>query len=325
MIPIVIPQYEYVIMFLLIVLIVQILKWRRIFSDSHQPAFDRLVTELALPAIIFASLTTTTIPAGWVLPVLMMFFTILVCILVAWGVCRAWKLPSATTGSIVLLSAFGSTYTFASPLISTIFGPQSKEMSLGLAIGTFGVAIPFFTLGVLIAGHFGLIEKGKENHPVLILKNFLATPIFLSFVLGLCVSLLITYLHVPGAGIFSDVFTDFFVVIRHSLDLLVWIAIGLLVRPIKLRTLAPFLTLVVAVQMIVQPALLSCGAYAAGLSSIYRQVLFIMASMPAGAVAAVLADRHGCDGRLAAVLVVCTYLVSLVTIPLLLFVSGSFS
>jgi predicted permease len=169
------------------------------------------------------------------------------------------------------------------------------------------------------------MEKGERSHPALVLKSFLATPISIAFVLGLGVSLLITYLHVPGAGIFSDVFTDFFVVIRHSLDLLVWIAIGLLVRPVRLRTLVAFLGLVVAVQMIIQPALVSCGAYAAGLPVIYRQLLLNVASMPAGAVAAVLADRYGCDGRLAAVLVVCTYLVSLITIPLLLFVSGGFS
>ena len=325
MIQVIIPQYEYVIMFLLIVLIVQLLKRQKIFNDSHQQTFDRLVTELALPAIIFASLTTTSITAEWAVPVFMMFLAILACILISWGVCELWGVPSATKGSIVLVSAFGSTYTFASPLISTVFGPQSEEMSLGLVIGTFGVAIPFFTLGVLIAEYFGLTEKGEDKHPSLVLRNFLATPIFIAFVLGLCLSLLITYLHVPGAGIFSDVFNDFFVVIRNSLDLLVWIAIGLLVRPVKLRTLAPFLTLVVAVQMIIQPALVSCGAYAAGLPVIYRQVLFVMASMPAGAVAAVLADRYGCDGHLAAVLVVCTYLVSLVTIPLLLFVSGGFS
>lgn len=325
MISVIIPQYEYVLMFLLIVLIVKLLKRRGIFNESHQPVFTRLVTELALPAIIFASLMTTSIRAGWVVPVFIMFFAILVCILIAWCICRAWKFPSAMTGSIVLVSAFGSTYTFASPLIATVFGPQSEEMALGLVIGTFGVAIPFFTLGVLIAGYFGLIEKGEDNRAALVLKNFFTTPIFLAFVFGLGVSLLIMYLHVPSAGIFVDIFTDFFVVIRHSLDLLVWIAIGLLVQPLKPRTLVPLLALIVAIQMIIQPALVSWGAYAAGLSAVYRQVLLIIASMPAGAVAAVFADRYGCDGRLAATLVVCTYLVSLVTIPLILFVSGTFS
>ena len=108
MIPIVFPQYEYVIMFLLIVFVVQLLKRQKIFDDSHQPAFDLLVTELALPAIIFVSLSTTSIRAEWVIPVLMMLLAILVCILVSWSVCRLWKVPSATTGSIVLLSAFGS-------------------------------------------------------------------------------------------------------------------------------------------------------------------------------------------------------------------------
>jgi predicted permease len=41
--------------------------------------------------------------------------------------------------------------------------------------------------------------------------------------------------------------------------------------------------------------------------------------MPSGAIAAVVAGRYGCDGALASALVIATYLVSLVTIPLMIF------
>jgi predicted permease len=46
-----------------------------------------------------------------------------------------------------------------------------------------------------------------------------------------------------------------------------------------------------------------------------QQILFLEAAIPSGAIAAVLASRYGCDGPLAAALVVATYLISLVTIP----------
>ncbi len=40
--------------------------------------------------------------------------------------------------------------------------------------------------------------------------------------------------------------------------------------------------------------------------------------MPSGTVAAVLADRYGCDGATASALVVATYGLSLLTIPLIM-------
>ncbi|MDD1686757.1 AEC family transporter [Methanoregula sp.] len=312
------PQIQYVVMFLLIVVIVQLLRMRGIFNDSHQQVFDRLVTELALPAIIFASLATSTIRAEWVVPVLIMIGTIVAGVLISWAICRYYHLPAATTGTIVLLSAFGSTYTVASPVISEIFGPASTEMSLGLVIGTFGVAIPFFTIGVLIAGYFGTWAKGEQTSVLSVLKKFFATPIFLAFVLGLVSATVFAFFNIPGASIYYDVFTDFFAVIHNSLELLVWISIGLLIRPVSLRVLLPVLGIVAGIQMLVLPLLAFCGASVLGQPVMYQQVLVIIAAMPSGAVATVLASRYGCDGRLAAALVISTYLISLVTVPIIL-------
>lgn len=42
-----------------------------------------------------------------------------------------------------------------------------------------------------------------------------------------------------------------------------------------------------------------------------------MTAMPSGAVAAVLASRYGCDGAIASSLTPGTYIVSLITIPLM--------
>ncbi len=97
-------------------------------------------------------------------------------------------------------------------------------------------------------------------------------------------------------------FTGFFSVINHSLELLVWIAIGLMLRPLKVKAFLPLLGLVVFVKMILQPALALGGAYAIGFPLLAQQVLFLEAAMPSGAIAAVLASRYGCDGPLAAAL-----------------------
>lgn len=319
--PIVVSMSEFIVMFLIIILIVQLLKRRGIFNDSHQEVFDRLVTEFALPAIVFSLLATTSLRAEWLLPVLIVIGAVLATILIAWAVCRISGVSPAITGSIVILSAFGSTYTVGGPVISAVFGFQSEEAALGQVLGTFGFALPFFTLGILIAAYFGLMQKGEHISIPVFLKNFLFSPIFLAFWLGLVASLLFTTLQLPGADIFHEVFLDFFLVIRHSLDLLVWIAIGLLLRPVRLRTLVPLLALVVAIHMLILPALVFAGGYAAGLPVMQQQVDVLMAAMPSGAIAAVIANRYGCDGKLASAIVICTYLISLVTLPLILIVT----
>jgi predicted permease len=314
--------YQFVITFVLIVLIIRVLKRRGVFNDTHQPIFDRLVTEFALPAVIFSSLATMTFRPDWLATAGILFLAIVVSGIVAYAVCRALALPSKTTGSVVIVAAFGSTATFAAPLISAAYGEHSIAVAQAMVDGTLGVAIPFFTIGVMVAVYFGMDEEKTHRSIFTALKDFLTTPIFIAFILGLIVSAIITGFQIPGTGVFSDVFTGFFAVIDHSLDLLVWIAIGLMLHPLKAKNFLPLLALVVFVKMILQPLLVLGGAYAFGFPLLEQQVVFLEAAMPSGAIAAVLASRYGCNGPLAAALVIATYLVSLVTIPLALLTFG---
>lgn len=305
----------YIVMFLLIVVVIQLLKLRGIFNDSHQPVFDRLVTEFALPAIVFGLVTTTTFRTEWILPVLIVNAAVLVAMIMAWAVCRIQMLSPGTTGTIVILSAWGSTYTVGTPVLGAIFGLSSEEAALGHVLGVFGFALPFFTIGILIAGYFGIHERKEQFSLVPFLKTFFYSPVFLAFWLGLVVSILFSMLHLPGAEIYSDVFTEFFVVIQHAINLLVWIAVGLLLRPIPVRRFVPFLALVAVIHLVVLPALVFAGGYAAALPAMQRTVAVILAAMPSGAIAGVVADRYGCDGKLAAAIIVCTYIISLATLP----------
>jgi hypothetical protein len=318
MIPVLAPLAGLIVMFLLIVIIIQVLKWKGVFNDSHQPVFDRLVTELALPAIIFSSLASIQFDAAHIVPSIIIFCAILICAFFTYGICRAFRLPDKTTGTLVIAGAFGSTATFATPLISLLYGPASEAIPLGLAIGTIGVALPFFSIGVLIASYFGSDSSGVRHNAAGTLKQFLTTPIFIAFVLGLAVSILLGTGQIAGSAMYQDVFMGFFGVIKQSLDLLVWIAIGLMLRPVNLRTYLPFLCFIIAVKMILQPMLVLAGAHVAGLGLLPQEILLIEAAMPSGAIAAVLADRYGCDGPLAASIVIGTYIAGLVIIPLVL-------
>jgi predicted permease len=316
------PLVELVITFLVIVVIIRLLKLRGVFNDSHQGVFDRLVTELALPAVIFSGMATISFRSDWIFPALIILASLIICILIVYEICLILHLPARTTGTLIMVGTFGSTSTFAVPLLVNIFGHGSEALGQGITMATLGVALPFFTIGVLIADYFGRKEEDTGHSKLTTLKDFLSTPIFIAFVLGIIASVLTSHYRVPGSHAFSEIFTGFFDVIKHSVDLLVWFAIGLMLKPVKVKKFIPLLALVVLIKMLVQPALALFLPHAAGLPVLTRQIILIESAMPSGAIAAVLADRYGCDGPLAAALVIATYLLSLVTIPALLYFMG---
>ena len=210
------PLYQFVAVAFLVVGVVRFLHWKGIFTDDYQPVFDRLVTELALPAIIFSTLVTSTVPPEMVVPIITLFAGLITALCIAWGICRALHLPPKTTGTLVMVSGFGSTATMAIPIVTKIFPTVTQAYEHALVIGTFGVALPFFTIGVLISSYFGTYDEYGQGHIIRVLKEFLTTPIFIAFVLGCILSILLSSYQIPGAVVFTDIFTNFFTIIYQS-------------------------------------------------------------------------------------------------------------
>jgi predicted permease len=314
------PVYQFVLVTFSVIAVVRFLRWRGMFTDDYQPVFDRLVTELALPAIIFSMVATATVPPEIVIPTLILFAGLITALCIAWGICRALHLSPKTTGTVVMVSGFGSTATMAIPIITETFPTVTQAYQNAVVIGTFGVALPFFTIGVLISSYFGTYDEHGHGHIIRVLKEFLTTPIFIAFFLGCIISILLSSYQIPGAAVFNDIFTSFFTILWQSLQLLIWISIGLLLRPIRARYLLPFLSVTAAIKLIIEPALVMGYAQLAGISNVASLLLLFEAAIPSGAVAAVMASRYGCDGPLAGWLVMGTYLLCLVTVPFVFFI-----
>jgi predicted permease len=305
------PLLKSVTIFFLLVIFIQLLKRQGIFNDTHQPVFNRLVTELALPVTIFSTLAVSQIHADQILAAAVMFLAIAACCLIAYFACQAMKLSWGMTGSLVMLAGIGSTSTFAYPLIRQTFGSNSEAMALGLIIGEFGACIPFFTLGVPITAWFGSRETMKTSEVWPVIKTFFVSPIFISFLLGLVVS----QIPIVSAALNGELPTTFFGYFANGLEILVAISLGLMLKPVQLRPILPLFFLIVGLKLFLQPVFVLGGASVLGLSSLSAEILVIEAAMPSGAIAAVVAGRYGCDGALASALVIATYIVSLVTIP----------
>ena len=160
------PLIRAVAIFFLLVIFIQILKRRGIFATSNLPVFGRLITELILPITIFSTLAVSRVEYQFIYAAgIYLAVSLLICG-VAYLICRFFHFSNAVTGSLVILSGFGSTSTIAYPLISQTYGAASDAMTRALIIGEFGSVIPFFTIGVLMVAYFG--QKPGDNDKCLL-------------------------------------------------------------------------------------------------------------------------------------------------------------
>jgi predicted permease len=315
-IDVILLHLQFVLIFLSMAGLVLAARKKGLLRHEYREVFERLVTELALPIVIFSSLVSGKFEEGWLYHSGIFLLVFIVTAVIAWAGCRAMKISRKQTGTIILVASFGSSATLAAPFISAYYGTESVALAETLFDVLVGVAVPFSTLGVLIAAYFGSEEEKPD--PVKTIRNFVVTPVFIAFVLGLLISILASFALPELADAFTGIFDKFFSVIGGALELLIWISIGLMLKPVKFKVFLPFLGLVVLIKMIIQPLLMLAAGSLAGLPDISHDVMLIMAAAPSGAIAAVLADRYGCDGRLAGAIVMATYLISLVTFPVFL-------
>ena len=304
-----------VFVFFLLVIFIQILKRQGIFNDSHQQIFNRLITELILPVTIFSTLAVSTIRIDHIIAAFILFGSAAVCWGISYVLCRSLHFSNKLTGAVVLISGVGCTSTMAYPLISQTYGIDSEAMSFGIMTGELGCVVPTITVGVLVVMYFGSSD-GIQRHELLpILKQLVKMPMFLAFAFGVIFSQIAPLSALMDTW-FVDTLSGYFV---NGLEMMVAISVGLMLKPIAIRYILPVLGIVASLKLVVHPLLVFLGAGVAGLTGIPVEILVIEASMPAGAIAAVLADRYGCDGHVASVMVIITYLMSLVTIPVMIY------
>lgn len=160
-----------------------------------------------------------------------------------------------------------------------------------------------------------LFGQGAGGSLISGLRTFLKSPIFISLILGLVASFI---KKLPLNNTFFDLLFRILDVIGSTLAIFVALAIALMLKPISFRKLSHLIVAVALIKLIAKPLIAFAMAESAILPMTITEILLIVAAMPSGTVATVLADRYGCDGAIASTLVITTYGLSLVTIPLVM-------
>ncbi len=298
-----------------LILISLLLRKKSIISEEQRPVFGKLVTDFALPALIFSGLAKQSFESDELVAVGIMAVALLICMFMGWAIGRALGLKAGQLGAFILIAAFGSSSTLGYALISQAFPNDPETLAEAVVISELGVGILIFTVGVAVAIYFGQGAGGSLTSG---LRTFLKSPIFISLILGLAFSFLKPSPTNPALNTVLDLIFRMLDVIGGSLVIFVAIAIALMLKPIPARELGRLIVAVALIKLIAKPLIAFAMAETELLPMTVTEILLIEAAMPSGTVAAVLADRYGCDGSIASALVIATYGLSLVTIPIIL-------
>ncbi|BBM00579.1 AEC family transporter [Microbulbifer sp. GL-2] len=293
------------------------LRKHRVILTEEQGVFGRLTTDFALPAVILLSLSKVPFSSQALIPAVILFAVSIGIMVPAWLIGKAMGLNRKTLGSIVLVAGFGGSSTLGLSLIRRVFHNNPLVMRDSVLIGEYGALLSVFTFGVAVAIYFGRDENRRETLWEAC-SPFFTSPIFIAMVLGTAIS----FIGLPQGNVVIQLFEDVLRVSGQSLIVLVAFSIGLALRPIAVRELAGLIVVAVLLKLLAEPLLAWALAMSFELPHLERELLVLQAAMPSGAIAAVLAKRYGCDGAVASAMVVATAFISLISLPLTLYLGG---
>lgn len=289
-----------------------------LLKTDDGPLFARIVTHLTLPATIFYALAhARDLQWDYALVVLFLFAAEMLLLALAWMLGRALKLSRGQLGSFMLASAFGSSALLGYALVGQLFPNNIEALSEAVFISELGVGVGLFTVGTLVAIHFGR-EEAQADSVARSLWVFAKSPIFLSILAGFAYG----QLQAPLEGVFfKEVFSAIHLIAQAN-TFFVILTIGVMLQFHGLGSVIGLAAIAIFLKLLVSPFLVWLPALAIPLQNWQQDVMLLEAAMPSALLSVVLAARYGCDAQLASKLVYLTTLVSAGSILIVLGILG---
>jgi predicted permease len=288
------------------------MRWWGILREDHAGVLAKIITHLVLPAVVFVHLADNRIRWNMLEAPALMFSAVVVFSALGWAVGRwPFRLSRPQLGAVILCAGFTSAAFLGIPLVQLVYA-QTMDLEETVLISELGNGMPLFLLGPLIAAYFGegdaRFSLGRQ------ILDYIRSPLFIAIVAGVGWGAL----ALPTQGSFAvDVLFTTLQHIEGSLIALVGLTIGLMLRPLGIRQIAALLAFVAVCQLLLQPLYLAGASRLIGLPQVQVESLILQGAAPVAALPAVFCREYGCDGRLAAGLILGTTLLALVTIPLI--------
>ncbi len=259
---------------------------RGLFSDEATKALGHYTFSLAVPAMLFRTMATTTIPEASLLSLWATFFG---AVAVNWLVAtiataRVLHRPSIDAPSIAMSASFGNVVMLGIPLSLGAFGEAAAApMAVLISLHTpllFGIG----TLHQLAVGeHRGApkIELAKE-----LALELGRNPIILGIVAG-------TIWRLTGLGLHPVIDRVLLILAQSSVATSLF-GLGLSLVGFQIKGQVPTLSMILGLKLVMMPLtawLLAVQVFA--LPPVAAGVVVLFAAMPTGANAYIFANRNG--------------------------------
>ena len=281
--------------------------WRWLKPGSLSPeqvrhAITESVYYLLLPALVLVVLWRAPMGLDSVQISMLANIGILFAILISGIICLASKMPAKVTGTIMLASAFPNATYLGLPVLQATFGDWAR--SVAIQYDLFAATPLLFTLGILIAQHFGDVKYDTG-----LVYRLLRIPPLWAAIAGTLLNLFSVPIN-QNIEISLNMLGDSVVPL-----MLVALGMSLQWRSISIQQIPP-LIVVAIIQLFLTPLLVWQVGMQTGLSGDLLIAVVLEAAMPSMVIGLVLCDRYGLDTALYATAVTATTLLSMITLPL---------
>jgi len=294
--------------------------WRLVLgaqkAQTTRSYLVRSVYDVFLPALVLHVMWQSQVSLNSIRLPLVSALAILLSLLAAWMIYANGKwLPGSsaqqrkTVGALLLASSFGNFTYLGLPVLTQTFGPWAQ--SVAIYFDLFASTPLLFTVGILVASHFG--ASGSRAH---IGVELIRVPALWAAVAGVSAS---------ATGIAMPPWVD------EALGIL-----GAAVVPLMLLSIGmalgwqsgwlkriPVLLPMVAIQLVLMPLIVWGAAIGVGMPSTLLAPAVIEGAMPTMVLGLVICDRFRLDTGIYAEAVTVTTALSLLTMPFWLSVVGS--
>ncbi len=301
---------ETVIAFTMMVIMAYLLKRNGILKQEDSSLFAKLLTQAILPATIFYQLWTNPLSGDSLTPVLVMFLSGTVSLVISWLIGVLLKFDHPSTGALMIVSSFGSSALIGYPIIQYAFANNPQALAQGIIISELGVGLPIFIFCPAVAMYFGGSSKGIVDMRKLA-KDYFLSPIFIAVVLGLALS----HLNIPVDTPFVETIIEALKMMQGALVVLSAVILGLQLSFEPMKGFWKLILVSILIQMLFQPWFSDFASGLLHVSAQNREILVLISAMPAAILGPVFAARYDCAAKTATLLAFTHIAISPVIVP----------
>ena len=221
-----------------------------VLLEEHARIFAKAITQLILPALVFGHLAVHRITAEMLEAPALMLSSCIALMVLGYAAGRwLFRLPRPSLGALILCTGFTSAAFLGIALVEIVY-PNDHNMEETVLIAELGVGMPVFILGPLIAAYFGARKEGEGFDLIRGLLWLLSLADLhrdrRRFGVGRVAA---SYRGESAAGRFLGACKR----LEGGLVPVVGLAVGLMLRPLPIATLAPLIAFVALAQLLLQP------------------------------------------------------------------------